>query len=116
MNMVKLSSKDFPEICRALGYRKKTVWVSPTTSATITGVNWSGGSRSTYHGVDLTTFKVLTGAHFGTPAPWANPYEGAKVDILPGKALVETGVFCGKAATMHIYVHPDNMPALLNAT
>ncbi len=113
--MIKRPAKDFPDICRALGYRKRAVYVCPTTRAVISGVNWSGGSRSVYHGVDLASGHIQTAAHFGQPAPWANPFEGATIDILPGKALIETGTFCGKAATMRIYVHPDNMPALLAA-
>jgi len=111
--MIKRNAKEFSELCRALGYRKKTVYVSATTSVTITGVNWSGGSRSTYHGVDLESGRINTASHFGIPAPWANQYEGATVELVPGKALVETGTFCGKPAVMFIYVHPDNMPALL---
>ncbi len=115
MTMIKRSAKDFPAICRALGYRKRSVYVCPATQHTIRGVNWDGGSRSIYHGVDLATGNTQTAAHFGAPAPWANPYEGTKVEIQPGKALVVTGTFCGKASTMFIYVHPDNMPALLAA-
>ena len=113
MTMIKRPAKDFPDLCRALGYRKRSVYVCPATSVNINGVNWSGGSRSTYHGVDLATGAVKTASHFGVPAPWSNQYEGASVELVPGKAIVETGTFCGKTAAMFIYVHPDNMPALL---
>jgi hypothetical protein len=113
MTTIKRSSKDFPDLCRALGYRKRNVYVTATTRVNINGVNWSGGSRSTYHGVDLATGAVNTANHFGVPAPWSNQYEGATVDLVPGKAIVQTGTFCGKASVMFIYVHPDNMPALL---
>jgi hypothetical protein len=106
-------AKDFPDLCRALGYRKRKVYVCPRTSVSIQGVNWSGGSRTTYHGVDLASGQVQSAGHFGTPAPWANPYEGATVELVPGKAIVTTGTFCGKASVMFIYVHPENMPALL---
>ncbi len=115
MTTIKRNAKDFAVICKALGYRKKTVYVCPVTETTIHGVNWDGGSRSVYHGVDLASGHYRTAAHFGNPAPWANPYEGSRVEIKPGMALVKTGTFMGKPSVMFIYVHPDNMPALLEA-
>ena len=108
-----LSSKLFPDLCRAFGYRKRNVFLSACTSITITGVNWSGGSRTIYTQVFLESLSVQTAGHLGVPASWNNPYEGAEIKLEPGKLIVTTGTFMGKTATMHIYVHPDNMPALL---
>ena len=115
MPTIKRKAKEFASICKALGYRKRDVYVVPTTSTTIHGVNWCGGSRSIYHGVDLLTGEIQSAAHFSNPAPWVNPYEGTTVEILPGKALVKTGIFCGKPAVMFIYIHPSNMPMLLSS-
>ena len=115
MTMIKRDAKEFSVLCRAVGYRKKSVYICPAKSVTITGVNWSGGSRSIYHGADLVSGNVNTATQFGRPAPWANPYEGSTVELVPGKAILKTGTFCGKDSIMFIYVHPDNMPALLTA-
>lgn len=112
---IKRPASDFRDICRALNYRKRTVYVTVTERVTITDVNWSGGTRSTYHGLDIASGAINTANHFSVPAPWANQYEGAVVDLKPGKAIVRTGFFCGKVSAMTIYIHPDNMPALLGS-
>ena len=95
--------------------RKKKAIITPTTSVTINGLNWSGGSRSVYSAVDLATGQIKTATHTSNPPPWANPYEGQQLEIPRGIAIVSHGTFCGKPATPIIYAHPDDMARLLPA-
>ncbi len=94
-------------------YRKRNVNVRATTKVTFFDLNWSGGSRSEYHAIDLSNGAARTMSNWNQLAPWANPYEGSSVELVPGFAVVKTGYFCGKESTLTIYVHPDNMPKLL---
>lgn len=112
MMFQKIPTKEVKDIARLIGYRKKTVCVKPATEHTMHGVNWSGGSRTQYTMVDLRTMKALT-PDLGRPPPWANPAEGAKVEIPPDCVLIAHGIFCGKPATAFMYVHPDSMPRML---
>ena len=105
-------TKQIP-FAKQLGYRKRKVNVRAAESFTIHGVNWSGGSKTVYHAVDLVTNEVKSLGHFGDRAPWDNPYEGATLPTVPGIAVVQTGWFCGKTATMFVTVHPADMPKLL---
>ncbi len=91
---------------------------------------WDGGSRDTFVALDLTTMRTKalpTSSH-----PYfdvaAKGIEGdnnmVAVDSrgnitlkqLPvNVAIIKAGTFCGKQATAHIYLNPENMPNLLNA-
>lgn len=65
---------------------------------------WDGGTRDVYHIVDLKTRRV---ARLPSNHPMfepGRPYTLARP--LPENLIViQTGVFCGKTATAHIYVH-----------
>jgi len=116
MNMIKLDSKSVPMI-RALfpDYRKRQIVVWPTETVTIYDLNWSGGTRAQYHAIDLVSGQLKSFAHWSSPPPWDNPHEGARVNLLPGYAVAKTGDFCGKTATLYLYVHPADIPKLLPA-
>lgn len=109
---IERSAKEFPGLCRKFNYRKRTVRVVPGTHVTLTDLNWSGGSKSEYHAYSLDSGK-LSSPRLDGPPPWANPAEGARVEIPPNTIVVRLGWFCGKPSTMFIYVRPDNMPLLL---
>lgn len=107
-------AKEFKEICQAFGYRRKKVWLTVAPRFTITGNNWSGGSKTEYGLYDLGEKRTKSLDFLGDPAPWdpKNPH-GQEFPIPPGILVIKTGWFCGKTATMEIVVHPDNVPRLL---
>lgn len=113
MTSVEIETKQVADIARRLGYRKKKVRVWPTQTVTLSGLNWSGGTKYEYHFMSLLDDKIGT-AVLDKDAPWNNRYEGQKVELATNLIAIKTGIFCGKAATMYIYVHPDNMPRLIN--
>ncbi len=110
-------------------YRKHNVYVSEFGSRNINSY-WDGGSKSDYCLVDLNTMRTL-------PLPSSShPYfdvarytaggenESVSIDhagnitlkvLPPNTALIETGYFCGKPSTAHIFVNADNMPRLIAA-
>jgi hypothetical protein len=112
MQPIERPSSDFKNLCLRLGYRRKTVRVWPSTHVTLSGLNWSGGSKSEYHAFSLIDGK-LSSPRLDGPPPWANPAEGVRVEIPPDTVVVSTGWFSGKPATIYIYVRPENMPMLL---
>jgi hypothetical protein len=112
MPMIERSASHFPAICKALGYRKRKVWIHVSESVTFSQVNWDGGSKSEYHALDLATGK-LSSPDMGRKAPWENPFEGMTVAIPDGVVIARTGYFCGKPSTLALYVNPANMPKLL---
>jgi hypothetical protein len=96
-------------------YKRREVEITGRNSVTISDLNWSGGSRSTYTLVSLDDNRAKSLANWSTFAPWDNPYEVAKMELRPGVAVVQTGVFCGKVSLMRIYVHPSNLTPLLES-
>jgi len=86
-------------------YRKRKVVLYEGNSVSLTGLNWDGGSRSDYTLVDLNTRATVTIGDHMSP-PWNNKDEGRKFDLKPGQAIVRTGTFCGKQATMFITHFP----------
>jgi hypothetical protein len=129
--------KNAPEIKRVIlaafpNYRKKTASFSAFSES---GQNinsyWDGGSRDYYAVVELATMKRGTMPSSSHPYfdvaryGMANKEDGVvKVDhvgnvtlkVLPeGFALVQTGVFCGKEASAHVYFNPANLAKLLPA-
>jgi len=113
--MIKAKTKDVKQIVKATfpNYRKRAVLIQPTTKVTFHGLNWSGGSRSEYRACTVDGKPLPNKVDMGKPAPWNNQYKGAEIDLPPGAVIVKGGCFCGKPATLVLYVHPDNMPKLL---
>lgn len=112
-NRVERPAKEFQSLCAQLGYRKRKVIIVSTTSIVLSNLNWSGGSRSTYHSFDIKSGDVITHSQLSRPHPMDNNAEGARIAMVEGICIVETGVFQGKDMTMRIYVHPLNMPKVL---
>jgi len=109
MSYIELPSKNFREITKRLGYKRRSLWVQPAEFVTLSELNWSGGTKSIYTAVRLADFKTVGMEYLGNPAPWDNKDEGRRVPMKPGFLLVKTGFFCGKESLMTIYVHPENM-------
>jgi len=115
-NSFTVATREVP-LVKALfpSYRKRDVRIVATTRVMFTDLNWSGGTRSEYHAVDLNNSRVKSFARWSMIAPWENPYEGASVDLIPGFAIIRTGHFCGKESVLTIYVHPENVTKYLPA-
>jgi hypothetical protein len=135
--MIKVELKNTPDLKKLIqaadpSYKKRNAFVSAFSSH---GVNinshWDGGSRSLYAIVDIVTGqkKALpshTHPFYDIAAKGlANQTDGVvSIDgggnvtlmALPENyALVETGHFCGKVATAHVFLNPANMPKYLEA-
>lgn len=65
---------------------------------------WDGGSRDTFHGIELATGKAVS-----LPIS-SNPFRPMADDYIPraGVVIVEHSVFCGKDAGCTLHVHPDD--------
>lgn len=113
MIAIERPASEFRSLCTVLGYRKKKVRIVPTESVRLTGLNWEGGSKNTYHSADLQTDRVVSHTSFGNPHPWDNEREGAKVALPENMIVIRTSIFMGKESVMEIYVHPNNMPRFL---
>ena len=113
--VTKAKTKDVRQIVKVTfpNYRKRTVLIQPTTKVTFHGLNWCGGSRSEYRACTVDGKPLPNKVDMNEPAPWVNQYEGAEIDLPVGAVVVKGGHFCGKVATLILYVHPDNMPRLL---
>lgn len=111
-----VKTKDVKEVVRAVdpSYRKRQVSVVAASSVCLHDLNWSGGTRSSYTAVDLSTMGVVGGSsRYAAMAPWSNPAEGATLPIPEGFAVVRTGFFCGRELTATVYVNPANLQKLL---
>jgi hypothetical protein len=106
-----------PEVKRVITaadptYRKRDAFLRVTSQCTLSGTYWDGGSRSTYHAVDISTGRVLPAPQYNPPQ-FGGPRTDPTVDIPDGVAIVRTGVFCGKTATATVYVNPNTAAPLL---
>lgn len=106
-----------PELTRVIRavapkYRKHKVIVNVTESVTLHGTYWSGGSRSTYHAVNLSNM-VCSGSPRYNPPQFGGPQADPQVVLPEGAAIVSLGVFCGKTATATIFLNPANVAKLL---
>ena len=113
----KVSAKD-PSIKRIINatfpsYKKHNVYLNPTMSVTLHGLNWSGGSKSDFEACTIEGKSLPVKHDMSAPAPWENPFEGKTIELPENTVIVEGGVFCGKQATLMINVHPSNMARLL---
>lgn len=92
-------------IKKAFAYRKRTVVVTLAKSLQLQGTWWDGGSRDVY-----TVYNLTTGAKKSTPVhvPFSGTPTAPVWEIERGTVVVQTGTFCGKPATMCIWIHPDD--------
>ena len=96
-------------------YRRTKVVVEAREKVTLYGLNWEGGSRSEYRSCTLNGEALGSAARANATAPWVNAAEGSEMPIPAGAALVKGGHFCGKVATLYIYMNPADMPRMLPA-
>jgi hypothetical protein len=117
--MHRVTLKTAPELVRIIraaapDYRKREAVLMARDAVTISGTYWDGGSRSTYHAVDLATLRQLPAPQYAPPQ-FGGPTTDPTVAIPEGVAIVETGVFMGKPATARVYLNPANMAKLIGA-
>ncbi len=96
------------------GYRGRTYTVRVTDEVTLDSNSWSGGTRYSYRGVNLTTGAVCDPQCQEYGNPFANP-EVPTVALQPDMAIVCHKVFQGKDLGICIHVHPANVRKLLPA-
>lgn len=115
MNNIKLASKLFKDIIAATfsDYRKRNVFLSVRDNITLSGLNWSGGSRSEYRSCTVDGKALPVQHDMSAPAPWDNPFEGKALQIPFGVAVVRGGHFCGKQATLSINVSAETYGQLV---
>jgi hypothetical protein len=91
-------------------YRKRAVILTKGEKVSLGGASWSGGSRSYYHAVNLSTGEIAS----VDGQAW-NERECPQATIVPGTAIAETGIFCGKKATLVLTLHPEDISAWLES-
>lgn len=101
-------------IAKRLGYRRKTVSIVVTESVTLTDLNWSGGTRSQYTAVDLSSMQTVERDLSHAP-PWENRFEGLSVPLPNNAAIVRHGTFCGRVSQMTFYIRPSTLNLLIGA-
>lgn len=111
--------KGAPEVTRVIRaadpkYRKPKAVLITTPRTELSGAFWEGGSRNTYHAVEIATGRVMPSPQYNPPQ-FGGPAQAPTVDIPEGVAIVKTGVFCGKPATAFVYIHPNTAAPLLPA-
>ena len=91
------------------GYRKMRVGVALCENITVEAHStmWQDGSKSSFHLANLSGSEIDT--LWGIKA---DERGNRLVRLGNGKVLVETGIFCGKPATMYIFVNPDDVETL----
>lgn len=99
----------FPE------YKGRLYRVRAAESVTLYDLNISGGTRNQYRACTIEGESLKTADRFNQAAPWDNPAEGLRIDLVPGCVVVEHSLFCGSDRGLTVYVHPSNMPAHLKA-
>lgn len=93
--------KAFPD------YRKHDAIVSKGESVSMSGAHWSGGSRSYYSRVNLST-----GNHTPLTGQAWNESVSPVATVEKGSVIAESGIFCGKKATLILTFHPEDYSAL----
>lgn len=131
--METINLKSAPEVKKVVltafpEYKKHNAFLSAFHPMQINSY-WDGGSKDYFAIVELSTMQrkslpTSTHPYFDVAARgMANQDNGIvesdhvgniTLKILPeGFALVRGGVFCGKTATAHVFLNPDNFAKLL---
>ena len=100
------------KIFALVGSRKRKGYLRATTSVTLTGTYWDGGSRSTYTAIRLADMAIETAPQFNPPQ-FGGPASPPVVPLRQGYVIIEHGIFCGKPSEPTIYVHPSDFQFFL---
>ena len=109
--------KSAPELARVIRaadptYRKREACLLVRETVRLSGTYWDGGSRDTYHAIDLRTLRALPAPQYNPPQ-FGGPATDPVVEVPEGVAIVKTGIFMGKVATATVYIHPANATRLI---
>ena len=97
--IVELVKKYAPE-----GFNKRQVQVTPAEEVSLTGMNWSGGYKTDYVAVNLSS-----GDSADFPEPeWNAVYELRKVKMRAGIAIIAYQ-YSGLSKFVEVYLHPSNV-------
>lgn len=106
----------YKAIASAVGYTgRKLMSVVATDSVEMTGTYWSGGSRSTYHGIDVREYPNIRAAQLPQfdPPQFGGPAKPPIVKLADGLAVVELSIYCGKEMGPRVMLHTENFTAML---
>jgi len=117
MSTIHLTPKDIPAyIPASIGYNGRMFKVEICEQVELHDTYWSGGTRSSYHAVDLLR-NLVSGSitKDSAPAGFGRDLDGSAIRLSPGNAIVKHTIFCGKDMGLTIFIHPDNAPKFLPA-
>lgn len=107
---ITVAAKDLPPVLSVL-LHKEHVEVTLCDSVEIGSMQWDGGTRYQYAIVELATGHVKP---IVDVRPWPqnmNPI--GRVEIPSGFVVVQTGTFCGKPSSGHVYANVADVTAAL---
>ena len=111
--MLYLEKSQVPAFLRA-GYNgnKFRAKAGETVSIPADAGLWDGGSRSTFHAIELATGRALPlpGQEL---APWNAARTERHVPLRPGFAIVQSIMFQGTDLGLTFHVHPDDVVKLI---
>jgi hypothetical protein len=114
MNTIHLDANQVPANMRGSYTGKKfKARVCETITIPADAGLWSGGSRETYHVIELESGHTVPAADH-MAAPWDNRSDNT-ITLKPGYAVVMHSMFCGKDMGLTFYLHSDNAAAYLPA-
>ncbi len=99
-------------ICRKVGYSGRKVSIKAQESVTLSNTYWSGGSRSTYYGLNLETLQTVDLPHF-SPPQFGGPSQPLEIPLVENLMVIEHDMFQGKDMGLILYIHPVNAAPLL---
>lgn len=103
---IKVRKAEVKEIIKATfpNYRGRKFVVEFAERVTFHNLNWSGGTRNVYKGIASNGKTVA----MAVQAPWAEPREGATIDVPVDVLVVKHTEYCGTDLGITIYAHPSN--------
>lgn len=96
-------------------YTGRKFRVEAVESVLFSDLNYSGGTRNQFRACTIDGQSIESKFNLNQPPPWANPFEGKRVELPAGAVVVEHSMFCGKDCGLTIYVNPADMPRTLMA-
>jgi hypothetical protein len=114
---MKVKKSDIAGIVKATfpEYKGRKFGLRPVETVMFTDLNYSGGTRNKYRACTTSGESIESKFNLNAMPPWANPFEGKRVELPAGAVVVEHSMFCGQDCGLTVYVNPADMPKMLNA-
>ena len=107
--MPAIERKSLPaHIAKALGRKRNVNYTITDSSVECYGTWWDGGSRSSYHAISLAGGGLMQPTYTDEVRELGFGHKVKNAKVSSGQLVVCLGTFCGKPATPHIYIHPDD--------